>query len=40
MYRHQKVYREKKAYDEQSLIMETLRRGGASDLRWEICDMF
>ena len=37
MYKQQKVYREKKAYDEQALILETLKGGGASDLRWEIC---
>ena len=35
MYRHQKVFRDKKAYDEQALIMEALKGGGASDLRFE-----
>ena len=33
MYKQQKIAREKKAYDEQALILETLKRGGASDLR-------
>ena len=37
MYRNQKVYRDKKAYDEQALIMEALKGGGASDLRFENC---
>lgn len=36
MYRNQKVAREKKSYDEQAMILETLKRGGASDLGWEI----
>ena len=33
MYRNQKVASEKKSFDEQSMIIETLKRGGASDLR-------
>lgn len=33
MYRNQKVVNEKKAFDDQALIIETLKRGGASDLR-------
>ena len=36
MYRNQKVSRDKKAYDEQAMILETLKGGGASDLRWEM----